>query len=200
MATTVTGSPPATKTTVNNLTNGTTYTFTVTATNNIGTGQASSQSNAVTPNPPTTPGAPTGVTATAGHGSAKVSWTAPSNGGSPITSYTVTPLAEQPQTQLATTVRAPRPQPAPRHRAEPRHHVHVHRHRHQRRRHRPRVDSVEHRDDAARPGTPTGVMATAGNTSATVSWTAPANGGSPITSYTVTPYIGTQAQNQRPPP
>ena len=44
------------------------------------------------PAPPTAPAAPTGVTATAGNGSASVSWTAPSNGGSPITSYTVTPF------------------------------------------------------------------------------------------------------------
>lgn len=37
------------------------------------------------------------------------------------------------------------------------------------------------------PGAPTGVDATAGNTEATVSWTAPANnGGSAITRYTVT--------------
>ncbi|MEZ2390128.1 polysaccharide deacetylase family protein, partial [bacterium RCC_150] len=36
------------------------------------------------------------------------------------------------------------------------------------------------------PAAPTGVTATAGNASATVSWTAPANGGSPITSYSVT--------------
>jgi hypothetical protein len=37
------------------------------------------------------------------------------------------------------------------------------------------------------PGVPTSVSATAGDTQATVSWTAPAsNGGSPITSYTVT--------------
>jgi hypothetical protein len=40
--------------------------------------------------PPTVPGAPTNVTATAGDTTATVSWTAPvSNGGSPITSYTV---------------------------------------------------------------------------------------------------------------
>jgi len=40
---------------------------------------------------PTAPDAPTGVTATGGLGSASVSWTAPaSNGGSPITLYTVT--------------------------------------------------------------------------------------------------------------
>jgi Putative Ig domain/Fibronectin type III domain/WD40-like Beta Propeller Repeat len=41
----------------------------------------------------TVPGAPTGVTATAGNGQALVSWTAPaSNGGSSITGYTVTAI------------------------------------------------------------------------------------------------------------
>ena len=38
------------------------------------------------------------------------------------------------------------------------------------------------------------MTATAGNQSATVSWTAPANGGSPITMYTVTPYLAGVAQ------
>ena len=43
--------------------------------------------------PPTAPAVPTGVTATAGDKSAVVTWSAPANGGSPITSYTVTPTS-----------------------------------------------------------------------------------------------------------
>jgi hypothetical protein len=46
---------------------------------------------------------------------------------------------------------------------------------------------------AGAPGQVTGVTATAGQASASVSWTAPATGGPP-TSYDVTPYIGSAAQ------
>ncbi|HEY5180868.1 MAG TPA: M4 family metallopeptidase, partial [Dermatophilaceae bacterium] len=70
----------ATTATVSGLTNGTAYTFTVTATNATNTSPPSSASAAVTPR--TVPGAPTAVTATAGNAAAVVSWTAPaSNGG-----------------------------------------------------------------------------------------------------------------------
>jgi hypothetical protein len=44
------------------------------------------------------------------------------------------------------------------------------------------------------PGVPTTVTAAAGNASATVNWTAPTSGGSPITNYTVTPFIGATGQ------
>ncbi len=44
------------------------------------------------------------------------------------------------------------------------------------------------------PAAPGSVSATASNQSAAVSWVAPYNGGSTITSYTVTPYIGSAAQ------
>jgi Domain of unknown function (DUF4082)/Bacterial Ig domain/Fibronectin type III domain/Lysyl oxidase len=90
-ATTITGSPPATSATITGLTGGTTYTFTVQASNSSGPGPVSAPSNAVTPTASTAPSAPTQVAATAGNASATVTWTAPGNGGSPITSYTVTP-------------------------------------------------------------------------------------------------------------
>ena len=73
--------------TVSGLTNGTAYTFTVTATSTDGTGLASDPSGSVTPS--TVPDAPTAVTAAPGSSSASVSWTAPFDEGSAITGYTV---------------------------------------------------------------------------------------------------------------
>jgi len=71
------------------LVNGTTYVFTVTATNAIGTGTPSLTSNPVIP--ATVPGAPSIVSVTPGNAQATVTFTAPvSNGGIPITSYRVT--------------------------------------------------------------------------------------------------------------
>lgn len=72
------------------LTNGTAYTFTVIASNTLGTGSPSAPSNSATPASP--PDAPTGVIATAGsNGRATVSFTAPaSDGGGTILYYTVT--------------------------------------------------------------------------------------------------------------
>lgn len=87
-----TGTGSTSPITVTGLTNGTGYTFTVTATNAIGTGSASSASSASTPSAgATVPGAPTIGTATGGNAQATVTFTAPaSNGGSAITGYTVT--------------------------------------------------------------------------------------------------------------
>jgi hypothetical protein len=84
-------SPGPLECTVAGLTNGQTYTFTVTATNSTGTGAPSDPSNSIVLNTTEVPGAPTGVTAVAGSVSATVSWSAPaSDGGAPIESYTVT--------------------------------------------------------------------------------------------------------------
>ena len=78
----------ATSCTVQGLSNGTSYTFTVTATNGVGTGAASDASSPVIP--ATVPDAPTNVTATRGNHQLAISWTAPANNGSAITQYTAT--------------------------------------------------------------------------------------------------------------
>lgn len=77
---------------VGGLRSGVSYTFTVTATNAVGTGPGSAPSNTVVPlAAPTVPGAPTAVVALAGNGQAAVSFAAPAaDGGRPITGYTVT--------------------------------------------------------------------------------------------------------------
>jgi len=164
--------------TVAGLKNGTTYTFTVTATNGIGVGPQSKPSNPVIPS--TTPGTPAGVVALAGDGTAKVAFTPPANHGAPIKSYTVTaspgglsvsgsgsPILVKGLTNgtaytftvTATNANGTGPASKPSNAVTP----------------------------AGVPGAPTGVSAaTAGSGGASVSFTAPAANGAPITSYSVT--------------
>ena len=77
--------------TVTGLTNGTSYTFTVAATNSAGTSVASAPSTAVTPfAPAVVSGAPMNLVATGDNGRVALSWQAPaSNGGATITDYVV---------------------------------------------------------------------------------------------------------------
>jgi hypothetical protein len=137
-------------------------------------------SKAVVVAAPTVPDAPTGVAAVPGAGSAVVSWTAPSNdGGAVITGYSVTAapggatcssaalsctvagLADG--TAYSFTVLASNAvgDSAP-------------------------SDPSTSVVPADRPSAPSRVTASAGDQNATVSWTAPAANGSPITTYTVT--------------
>jgi hypothetical protein len=102
-ATKLSGSPPPTGVTIGGLSSTSSYTFTVQATNAVGSGPVSEPSNAVTPTAPTAPAAPTEVIATAGENSATVTWSAPANGGSTITKYTITPYVGA-TAQPATTV------------------------------------------------------------------------------------------------
>ena len=190
--TTLNGSPPATSVTITNLTNGTPYTFQVTATNSVGTGSAGSTVGSVTP--ATIPTPPTSVSASAGNATATVTWQPPtSDGGSAITAYTVTPYAAgtpgTAQTVNGSTLNATfnglsngvsyvfkvvatnavgnSDPPAASNAVTP----------------------------ATAPGPPTNVQATAGDTQADVTWVAPSSdGGAPITVYTVTAYSGGTAQ------
>lgn len=150
------------------------------------------------PPPPGPPSAPFNVIATAGNASASLSWTAPNN-HQPVTSYTVhnslasngLPVADVTLSApagatvvstgtnitglvngvtyqfevLASNAQGSSPFSAPSNPVTP------------------QAPTV--------PGAPTNVSATAGDSFATVSWTAPANdGGSPITSYTVSTFTG----------
>jgi trimeric autotransporter adhesin len=84
-----TGSGASSPVTVTGLQSATAYTFTVTATNAAGfTSAASAASNSITAT--TVPQAPTIGTATAGEGSATVTYTAGASGGSAITTFTAT--------------------------------------------------------------------------------------------------------------
>jgi Ca2+-binding RTX toxin-like protein len=85
---TITGIPStATSRTITGLTGGRSYTFQVRAVNVAGPGPLSAPSGAVTAMG--LPAAPTGLTAVRGNASARLSWTAGPDGGSPITGYVV---------------------------------------------------------------------------------------------------------------
>ncbi len=180
----------ATTCVVSGLSNGTAYTFTVTATNGNGTSLASAPSDAVTPS--SIPSAPQNVGAVPGNGQAVVSWNPPArDGGTPITGYAVT--AFDPNGQVAGTcttadgsalscavfnltngiaytfsvaasnINGTGLSSAPSAAVTP----------------------------SAIPTKPLTVTATSGNGQATVSWVAPSStGGSPITGYTVTAFSG----------
>jgi titin len=82
------GTSTSASATVTGLTNGTSYTFRVSAINIVGTGTVSTVSTAVTPR--TVPGSPTSVSGIAGDAQVSLVWSVPvSDGGSVITDYVV---------------------------------------------------------------------------------------------------------------
>ncbi len=99
---------PPTSIAIPGLTNGVTYSFQVSATNGAGTSPLSVPGNFITLPGTAVPAAPTGATAVAGDTEAFVSWTiSGNNGGSPITSYTVTVLIGGVATPITVTVPPP---------------------------------------------------------------------------------------------
>ncbi|MGH3265702.1 MAG: DUF4082 domain-containing protein, partial [Trebonia sp.] len=141
------------------------------------------------------PGQVTNVAAIAGNQSATVNWTAPATGGTPVT-YTVTPfigssaqtpkiVSNSPATMSTTltgltagtaytfTVTATNPNGSGPESAH--------------------SNSVTPMTPQP-PDAPTGVSAIAATSQAQVSWSDPSANGSPITAYTITPYVGSSAQ------
>jgi hypothetical protein len=98
---TVTVPGSQTSATVSGLTTGTTYTFSVMATNGLGAVSASTSSNSIVPI--SVPGPPLSVSAVPGNRSITVKWNPPTlDGGSPITSYTVSSLSGGLSTTVST--------------------------------------------------------------------------------------------------
>jgi uncharacterized repeat protein (TIGR02543 family) len=167
---------------INGLTNGDEYTFKVTATNDVGTSVVSVASAAVTPS--TVPNAPSAVTAVVGDTQATISFTAPTNnGGAALTSYTVTSSPGD----FTCTVNAPTTSCIVSGLSNGTAYTFT-------------VKATNANGDslastasssitpAKAPDAPTNVLVVAGTEKITVSWTAPASNGSPITSYTVQAY------------
>jgi uncharacterized repeat protein (TIGR02543 family) len=175
-----------------NLVAGTAYTFKVTATNAAGAGAASTASTSAAIN--AAPSAPRNVTATSANGSAVVSWDAPlDERGSAVTGYTIT--AYTAGNVAAGTCAATAPTEtctvtglsngvAYTFKATATNGI--------------GTSAQSTASSAVTPSTvpnaPTGVVASAGDASASVSFTAPTNtGGSAITGYVVTASDGTTA-------
>ncbi len=183
---TCTATSPTTSCVVSGLNNGTTYTFTVKATNPIGTSAASTASPPVTPR--TVPGAPTGVSGTRGNESVALVWTTPlANGGAPILGYRIEarPVGGAWSVAVADTASAAPSRTITGLTNGTPYEFQV-----------AAINAAGTGDYSpasaavtpdAVPNAPTSVTGTPGNTEVLLSWTAPTpNGGSAVTGYTVT--------------
>src|SRR6059058_141046 len=181
------------------VTNGVTYYYQVSAVNSPGEGAKSNEASA-TPNtpppPPTPPSAPQNLAATGGNAQVGLTWQAPgSNGGSPITNYKIYRGTTSGGETLVATIgnqlsysdggltngvtyyyqvsavnnvgEGPKSNEA----------------------------SETPTAPATPPGAPQGLVATAGDATVTLTWSAPnSNGGSPITNYRI--YRGTSSNGE----
>jgi titin len=181
-------SSPTLTQTVTGLVDGSTYRFTVAAINAMGRGPESTKTDSVTIGSP--PAAPAPASVVAGPRSATVTWTIPSDGGSPITGFRI--LVGRTGQYFPSVIRTAGPTetsltvgslPS----GDP---------------HWVQVAAVNAVGDGplayagrvvplgAAPDAPGSASATPGSGSALVSWTAvPYDGGSPVVGYVVTPYL-----------
>jgi hypothetical protein len=165
---------------ITGLTNGTLYRFSVKARNLSGFSVSSNQLQATPESSATAPATPSAPTLSAGNGTINISWSAPNNGGSAITSYTVG-YTRQGQAEQTVVVNAPTTS-------------------HQltgltggfsyliRVRATNAVGSGSYSSQSSTtstttPGTPLGLEVTPGDGTLSLSWTAPASSGSAVTSY-----------------
>jgi hypothetical protein len=150
----------------------------------LAVGDQSNQAVELIPGTAAVPAAPTGITATPGNGQALISWQAPANGGAAITGYRVTaypPSGVPSGRTFSSTATQEAFAPLVNRR---RYSFSV-----------AAINVIGISPDSPKsptvipagvPGTPTNVLASSGNTTASVSWTRPAPNGRAITGYSVT--------------
>ncbi len=187
---TCTAAASATSCVVSGLTNGTAYTFTALATNEIGNSVASTVTSSVTPQGAAS--APTTVSAAVGDGQSVVTFSGAVTNGSTITNYTVKAY-DSTGNVVATVTCSTSPctvtgltnGSAYTFRVETNSTVYG----------TATVSAPSVATNSITPATvpsaPTGVSATAGTNKITVAWSEPSANGSPITSYTVQAYDST---------
>ena len=169
------------------VTNGVTYYYKVSATNAIGEGPKSNEASATPSAPATPPGAPQGLSATPGDTTVSLTWSPPSsNGGSPITNYKIyRRTAGGGETLIATIGNQLSYSDGGLTNGVTYYY---------------KVSAVNNEGEgpksneasatptapATPPGAPQGLVATAGDATVTLTWSAPSsNGGSPITNYRI---------------
>src|SRR5216117_3787688 len=169
------------------VTNGVTYYYKVSATNAIGEGPKSNEASATRSAPATPPGAPQGLSATPGDTTVSLTWSPPSsNGGPPITNYKIyRRTAGGGETLIATIGNQLSYSDGGLTNGVTYYY---------------KVSAVNNEGEgpksneasatptapATPPGAPQGLVATAGDATVTLTWSAPSsNGGSPITNYRI---------------
>jgi hypothetical protein len=176
---------------LNGLTNGKTYTCTVTAAHALGVSAPSAPSASLVVG---TPSPATNVRAVPGNGSATVLWTPPVTNGAAVTSYLVTPYLNnvaQPQVVLggsATSVTIASLANSSNYTFD----IVANN-----ARGASLVSARTNQVTIGTPGAPGNANVVPGNSAATLSWSAPPTNGSPITGYVITPYLGATAQAPR---